>query len=114
MVDFRFRNLSDVPFVVGQVTVTLTKANGEAVEGQVISKSDVSQLLQFNRFLGDQYNPVLVIHDRIRPHETVDRMVAASFPLPYAELQKAKKLQIALHEVDGVDSSAEAPLSKNP
>ncbi len=112
VVDFRFSNPSDVPFVVSSVDMTVTKANGETVDGQVISRADVGSVLQFNRFLGDQYNPVLVIHDRVAPHQTVDRMLAATYPVPLAELQKAKTLRITLHEVDGTDSSTEVALNK--
>ncbi len=112
VVDFRFSNPSDVPFVVASVDMPVTKANGETVDGQVISRQDVGTVLQFNRFLGDQYNPVLVIHDRVAAHQTVDRMLAARYPITLADLQKARTLRITLHEVDGTDSSTEVPLNK--
>lgn len=112
VVDFRFANPSDVPFVVSDVNMTVTKTDGSTVDGQIISRSDVGQLLQFNRFLGDQYNPVLVIHDTVQPRSKIDRMLAASFPLPMADLQKAKTLRITLHEMDGTDSSTDVPLNK--
>jgi hypothetical protein len=112
VVDFRFRNPSDVPFVVSSIDVTAVKPNGETLDGQIVSRADVAQMLQFNRFLGDQYNPVLTIRDRVSPRQTVDRMVAATFPVPLAELQKAKTLRITLHEMDGVDTSTEVPIAK--
>ena len=108
--DFRIANVSDVRFVVSDVTATLTKANGETVDGQVIARADVQQVLDFNRFLGNQYNPVLTIRDQIRPHETFDRMVAVRFDVPLADAQKARKMTLTLHEVDGIESSTDVPL----
>ncbi|MGA2184371.1 MAG: hypothetical protein ABSH47_15215 [Bryobacteraceae bacterium] len=108
--DFRIANVSDVRFVVGDVTATLTKADGETVDGQVIARADVQQVLQFNRFLGNQYNPVLTIRDQIRPHEMFDRMVAVRFDVPLAEAQKARKMTLTLREVDGLESSTDVQL----
>jgi hypothetical protein len=108
--DFRVANVSDVRFVVGDVTATLTLANGDTVDGQVIARADVPQVLQFNRFLGNQYNPVLTIRDQIRPRETFDRMVAVRFEVPLADAQKSRKMTLTLHEVDGLESSTDVPL----
>jgi hypothetical protein len=108
--DFRIANTSDVRFVVGDVTATLTLANGDTVDGQVIARADVQQLLQFNRFLGNQYNPVLTIRDQIRPREMFDRMVAVRFEVPLAAVQKARKMTLTLHEVDGLESSTDVVL----
>jgi len=108
--DFRIANVSDVRFMVSDVTATLTLANGDVVDGQVIARDDVPQVLQFNRFLGNQYNPVLIIRDQIRPHETFDRMVAVRFEAPLATVQKARKMTLTLHEVDGAESSTDVQL----
>ncbi len=108
--DFRIANVSDVRFVVSDVTATLTTASGDTVDGQVIARADVQQLLAFNRFLGNQYNPVLTIRDQIRPREMFDRMVAVRFEVPLAQVQKARKMTLILHEVDGVESSTDVPL----
>jgi len=110
VVDFRIANTSDVRFVVGDVTATLTKSNGETADGQVIARSDVPQVLAFNRFLGNQYNPVLTIRDEIKPHVMFDRMVAVRFDCPLAELQKSKKMTLTLREVDGMESSTDVAL----
>ncbi|MGA3025570.1 MAG: hypothetical protein ABSF98_12430 [Bryobacteraceae bacterium] len=108
--DFRIANVSDVRFVVGDVTATLTLANGDTVDGQVIARADVPQVLQFNRFLGNQYNPVLTIRDQIRPREMFDRMVAVRFEVPLAAAQKSRKMTLTLHEVDGLESSTDVRL----
>ena len=110
VLDFRIANPSDVRFVVGDVTATLTTTKGETVDGQIIARSDVPQVLAFNRLLGNQYNPVLTIRDQIRPHEMFDRMVAVRFEAPLADVQKAQKMTLTLHEVDGVVASTDVAL----
>ncbi len=66
VMDFRVENPSDLPFVVRNVEISLEKTNGEMVDGVTVSKSDLKQLFQYNRFLGDQYNDGLGLQDTIR------------------------------------------------
>jgi len=101
VMDFRVQNPSDVPFVVREVDISLEKPNGEMVEGITISKADLKQIFQYNRFLGDQYNDGLGLRDTIPPHSTVDRMVAAHFEVGEQDLQKAKALHLSVQDVDG-------------
>ena len=101
VLDFRVTNISDVPFVVREVKVTAVEANGNSDEGNIISRSDYKQLLDFNRFLGEQYNPGLTIKDRIEPHQTVDRMVAARFEVPQGVLEKSKHIRLWIEDMDG-------------
>ena len=101
MLDFRVTNVSDVPFVVRQVEVTLDKQDGKTEESAMISKMDLHQLFQFNRFLGDQYNDSLTLKDQIAPHQTVDRMVAARFDIPNKELESGKTIHLSIQDVDG-------------
>ena len=101
VIDVRLENPSDVPFVVRQVEVTLDKQDGTTATGAVISKADLKQLFQYNRFLGDQYNDGLAIKDKIAPHTTVDRMVAARFDLPNKQLGSAKTIHFSVQDMDG-------------
>ncbi len=101
VLDFRVENPSDVPFVVGNVEVSLEKKNGEMLDGVTTSKSDLKQLFQYNRFLGDQYNDGLGMRDTIAPHSMVDRMVAAHFEVSSQALDSAKAVHLTLHDVDG-------------
>jgi hypothetical protein len=101
VLDFRVENPSDVPFVVGNVEVSLEQKNGAMVDGITTSKSDLKQLFQYNRFLGDQYNDGLVMRDTIAPHSMVDRMVAAHFEVSGQALDSAKAVHLSLHDVDG-------------
>jgi hypothetical protein len=101
VLDFRVENPSDIPFVVGNVEMSLEKKNGEMVDGATISKADLKQLFQYNRFLGDQYNDGLGMQDTIAPHAMVDRMVAVHFEVSNQDLDAAKAVHLTLHDVDG-------------
>jgi hypothetical protein len=101
VLDFRVTNPSNVPFVVGNVEVSLEKKNGEMVDGVTTSKSDLKQLFEYNHFLGDQYNDGLAMRDTIAPHSMVDRMVAAHFEVSNEVLDSCKAVHLSLHDVDG-------------
>jgi hypothetical protein len=101
VLDFRVENPSDIPFVVGNVEVSLEKKSGEMVDGVTTSKSDLKQLFEYNRFLGDRYNDGLGMKDTIAPHSKVDRMVAAHFEVSNQALDSAKAVHLKLHDVDG-------------
>jgi hypothetical protein len=101
VLDFRVENTSNIPFVVGNVEVSLEKKSGEMVDGVTTSKSDLKQLFEYNRYLGDQYNDGLGMKDTIAPHSMVDRMVAARFEVSNQALDSAKAVHLSLHDVDG-------------
>jgi len=99
--DFRVENPSDKPFVVRVVDIALEQKNGEMLDGVTVSKADLKQLFQYNRFLGDQYNDGLGLQDTIAPHSMVDRMVAARFEVGNDDLEKAKAVHLSIQDVDG-------------
>jgi hypothetical protein len=101
VMDFRVENPSDKPFVVRTVDISLEKRNGEMVDGVTVARSDLKQLFQYNRFLGGQYNDGLGLQDRIAPHSTVDRMVAAHFEVCDTDLEQAKAVHLSIQDVDG-------------
>jgi hypothetical protein len=101
VMDFRVENPSDKPFVVRTVDIALERKNGEMLDGITVSKADLKQLFQYNRFLGDQYNDGLGLQDSIAPHSTVDRMVAAHFEVSDQDLEKAKAVHLSIQDVDG-------------
>jgi hypothetical protein len=101
VMDFRVQNPSDLPFIVRNVEISLEQKNGEMADGVTISKSDLKQIFQYNRFLGDQYNEGLGLQDTIPPHGTVDRMVAAHFEVSDDDLEKAKAVHVSIQDVDG-------------
>ncbi len=101
VLDFRVENPSDIPFVVGNVEVSLERKSGEMLDGVTTSKSDLKQLFEYNRFLGEQYNDGLAMRDTIAPHSRVDRMVAAHFEVSSQDLDASKAVHLSLHDVDG-------------
>ena len=101
VLDLRLENGSDVPFVVRQVEVIIDKADGGTSQAAIISKTDLHQLFQFNRFLGDQYNDSLGMKDKVLPHSSIDRMVAARFDVPIKDLDGAKQLHLSIQDLDG-------------
>lgn len=101
VMDFRVENPSDKPFVVRTVDIALEQKDGSMLDGVTVSKSDLKQVFQYNRFLGDQYNDGLGLQDTIAPHSMVDRMVAAHFEVSNDDLEKAKAVHLSIQDVDG-------------
>jgi hypothetical protein len=110
VMDLRMENPSNLAFVVRQVEVTLEKKDGSMADGLVVSKGDLKQLFQFNRFLGDQYNDSLTIKDQIAPHATVDRMLAARFEVKKDDLEAAKAIHVSIQDMDGPLFETTAPV----
>ena len=101
VMDFRVTNPSDLPFTVRDVEITLEEPTGDMMDGITVSKADLKQLFQYNRFLGDQYNDGLGLRDTIAAHATVDRMVAAHFEMSDADLEKAKAIHLSIQDANG-------------
>ncbi len=99
--DFRFRNPSDYLFVVRRVDLTAIGPNGNALEGTVISEVDAEKLFHYFPQLGQKYNPTLLIRTKIRPGESMDRMISARFEVPEKVLQARKNIVIRIEELDG-------------
>lgn len=102
--DFRAANTSDVPFVVRDVLVIVVDANGKDVEGTTVADSDAARFLDYYKQLGPKYNDSLKVKDRISAKQSVDRMIAARFDLPEAQVQARKNLRIRIEDVDGTVS----------
>jgi hypothetical protein len=101
IVDFRATNPSNVPFIANSVTLSLTPAAGDAVEGRTASKNDIENVFRYEKLLGPKYNPTLSLQDRIPPHQTVDRMAGARFELPEGSIDGRKGIRLRMEEIDG-------------
>ena len=101
VLDFRFGNNSDYPFIVRSVTVVLEDNAGARTEGTTVSEIDAQRLFQGIPLLGQKFNPSLIARDRIPAHASEDRMIAARLEVPEAVLEKRKQLTIRIEEVDG-------------
>ena len=103
--DFRITNSADYPFQVQTVTVTVEDQSGGKTDGMTISEADARHLMEVMPLLGQKFNPSLIVRNKVPPHATEDRMIAASFPMPLAALEKRKSLVIRVDEVDGAVST---------
>ena len=101
VIDFRVANHSDVGIQVRQVTMTLEDRSGRIAEGMVVSEVDAKRLFQYYPLLGEKYNDTLILRDRIGPRQTVDKMVAARFEMPLAQLDARKSFVVRVEDVDG-------------
>jgi hypothetical protein len=101
VLDFRVTNPSDVLFVVRTVTVLLEDNAGSQYAGQTASDVDAKRLMEGIPLLGQKFNDTLIIKQRIEPHTSVDRMVAARFEAPEAKLEARKRFLIQVEEIDG-------------
>ena len=102
LVDFRVTNTADIPYVVKAVTMLLTPASGEPVEGTPISKQDLDNVFEYQKLLGPKFNPTLGIRDKLPPHTPVDRVTAARFEIPESDLDLRKNIVLKIDELDGI------------
>ena len=101
VIDFRFVNPSNYPFVVKEVTVSIVDKDGKTLEGQPVSELDARRLFQYYPQLGQKYNDSLVMRDKIMGRQSMDRMIATRFEEPEATLESRKKLTVRIVDVDG-------------
>ena len=104
IVDFRFVNVADYLWMVRKVHVSVTDAQGYTVPGSTVSEVDAARLFEYFPLLGQKYNDSLIARTRLEPHRTLDRMIAAKFEIPEAQLQARKSLRIRIEDVDGAVS----------
>jgi hypothetical protein len=69
-----------------------------------VSEVDAARLFEYFPLLGQKYNDSLIARTRLEPHRTLDRMIAAKFEIPEAQLQARKGLRIRIEDVDGAVS----------
>jgi len=101
IIDFRFVNPADYPFVVKEVIVSIEDKDGKTWEGQPVSELDARRLFEYYPQLGQKFNDSLVMRDKIMGRQSMDRMIATRFEVPEATLESRKKLTIRIVDVDG-------------
>jgi hypothetical protein len=101
VLDFRISNPADYPFVVRTVTVLSEDVAGNLAEGATVSETDARRMFELLPLLGAKYNDTLIMRDRVAPHSSQDRMVAARFEAPEAKLASRKRFVLRIEEVDG-------------
>jgi len=103
-IDFRFVNPSNYPFMVKEVVVTMVDKDGKTVESSPVSEMDARRLFQYYPALGQKYNDSLLMRDRIKGRETMDRMTVARFEVPESALESRRKLTVRIVDVDGPEA----------
>ena len=101
VLDFRATNPSDYPFVVKTVEVEVTLANGKKEIGQYVPEVDAKTLFPALPALGDKLAASIGTGEKIGAKQTVERMAAASFPMPESDLAARKGVVLRLRDVDG-------------
>lgn len=101
VIDFRFVNPSDYPFIVRNVSVSFEDKAGKSYEGTAISDSDTRRLFEYYPLLGQKFNDTLLMRNKIAPRESLDRMIAVRFEAPEQQLNDRKKLTLRIEDVDG-------------
>ena len=104
IVDFRFVNPSNYPFVVKEVTVSIVDKDGKTLEGLPVSELDARRLFQYYPQLGQKYNDSLLMRDKIMGRQSMDRMIATRFESPEATLEGRRKLTVRILDVDGPEA----------
>jgi hypothetical protein len=107
VIDFRFVNPSNYPFVVKQADVFLETKDGKKLEGTMVSELDARRLFQYYPMLGQKFNDSLMMRNKIGGRQTLDRMIASRFDVPEDVLQNRKRLIIRIEDVDGPVSEIE-------
>lgn len=101
VVDFRFANPSDYPFVVRTVDVTATGPGGAAYTSTPVPEVDAKRIFEYYPILGQKYNASLITRDKIPGRKTEDRMIVARFEIPVAKLDARTNLKVRIEDVDG-------------
>ena len=104
VVDFRFVNPANYPFVVQEVNVSIEDKNGKTVDGTVSSELDARRLFEFYPALGQKYNDSLLMRDKIPGRASMDRMIVARFEVPESTLESPKNSDGQIVDVDGPES----------
>jgi hypothetical protein len=104
VIDFRFVNPANYPFVVREVKVSIEDKNGKKIEGQPVSELDARRLFQYYPQLGQKFNDSLMMRDKIMGRQSMDKMIASRFEVPEAALQERRKLTLTIVDVDGPEA----------
>ena len=100
-VDFRFVNPSNYQFMVRTVTVSVEDKQGNSTAGITVSEMDAKRIFDYYKELGPKFNDSLITRTRVNPKQTLDRMIAASFPIAQEKLEQRKRIKLVVEEVDG-------------
>jgi hypothetical protein len=104
VVDFRFVNPSNYPFVVQEVDVSIVDKDGKTVEGMQVSELDARRLFEYYPALGQKFNDSLIMRDKIPGRASMDRMIVSRFEAPESTLESRRYLKVRIVDVDGPEA----------
>ena len=104
VVDFRFVNKANYPFVVQEVNVSIVDKDGKTIEGTQVSELDARRLFEYYPALGQKFNDSLIMRDKIPGRASMDRMIVSRFEVPESTLENRKTLKLRIADVDGPES----------
>ena len=100
VMDVRISNDADYPVVARTIEVKAVTSNGD-VKGNVIAAGDLKDMFKYYQALGEQYNEVLKQRDQVPAHGSIDREVAAQFPIPVSDLDTRKEIVVSMEDIRG-------------
>jgi hypothetical protein len=101
VVDFRVKNTTRTLFQLKTLTLVVTTAEGQVVEGLPVAQVDLDRVLDYHKVLGPRRTEMLKERDRIRVGTEEDCTAAGSFSISERALQSRKSLVIKLQDADG-------------
>jgi hypothetical protein len=102
VVDFRVSNPAKALFMVSELKLEVTTADGRRLEGMTVAQMDLDRVLEYNKLAGPRFNETLKERDRLRGGTTEDRTAAASFEISEKQLQARSRLVLKIRDADGV------------
>jgi hypothetical protein len=96
-----FRAVPRSLYMIGDTAVEVETKDGKIVEGVIAAEVDIDRFLESNPLQGRRFNPTLHRSEKLAKDQPADRMIAANFPLPLADVENRKALRIKVTEVDG-------------
>lgn len=100
VIDFKVKNDSDQDMVVRSLEAGFDSVGG-ATAGSMVAAGDAARAFKAYPLLGEQFNPVLKERDSIPAHQTLDRMVAVRFDVPFDKVEARRTVTLKLEDITG-------------
>jgi hypothetical protein len=100
VVEVRLSNDADYQLVARNIEASAVTGQGE-VAGNVVAEVDVKSLYQIYPVLGEQFNPVMKVRDKVAPHASIDREICLQFTIPVEELDQRKDFIVRIQDITG-------------
>lgn len=100
VIEVRLTNESDYPLIARGIETSVVAGTG-TVPGNPIAEVDLKDLFKNYPILGEQFNPVFKMRDQVPPHGSVDRELAAQFPISVEQLDQRKDLIVRVEDRSG-------------